>query len=138
MAVFETHSEGAPSARRYAGFWKRFAAYFIDFGLVAIALGALAIGAGHLAGFAGIVLAWLYFAFMESSPRQATFGKMAMGIVVTDENGGRIRFGRATGRYFGKYLSSLFLAAGFILAAFTARKQALHDMLAGTVVLDRS
>jgi uncharacterized RDD family membrane protein YckC len=60
---------------------------------------------------------------------------MALGIRVTDLDGGRISFGRATGRYFGKILSGLILGIGFLMAAFTERKQALHDLLAGTLVV---
>jgi uncharacterized RDD family membrane protein YckC len=82
----------------------------------------------------GFGVSWFYFSWMESSKFQATLGKMAMGIVVTDTNGQRISFGRATGRYFAKYISGFLLAIGYIMAAFTERKQALHDMIAGTVV----
>jgi uncharacterized RDD family membrane protein YckC len=54
---------------------------------------------------------------------------------VTDAQGNRIRFGRATGRYFGKILSGLILYIGFMMAGCTPRKQALHDMLADTLVV---
>ena len=76
---------------------------------------------------------WIYEAVMESSSRQATLGKMAMGLKVTDEQGRRISFARATGRYFSKIISSFFLI-GYIMVGFTARKQGLHDMIAGTLV----
>ena len=79
----------------------------------------------------------LYFALMESSSKQATLGKMALGIKVTDEAGKRISFGRATGRYFGKIISGLILYVGYIMIAFTKKKQGLHDMLAGTLVVKR-
>lgn len=72
---------------------------------------------------------------MESSAKQATLGKMALGIVVTDLEGARIGFGRATGRYFAKILSGLILGIGFLMAAFTERKQGLHDIIAGTLVV---
>lgn len=81
-----------------------------------------------------IVIAWLYFALMESSKLQATIGKMVVGAMVTDLEGNRISFGRATGRYFGKILSGIILLIGYIMAGFTEKKQALHDMLAGTLV----
>jgi len=77
---------------------------------------------------------WLYFAIMESCPLQATVGKLAIGLIVTDVNGARIGFLRATGRYFGKILSGLILFIGFIMVAFTERKQGLHDLMAGTLV----
>ena len=89
-------------------------------------------------GFLWLILAviapWIYEAAMISSDKQATLGKRAVGIVVTDLEGNRITFGKATGRYFGKYLSSLILLIGFIMAAFTEKKQALHDIMAGCLV----
>jgi uncharacterized RDD family membrane protein YckC len=60
---------------------------------------------------------------------------MACGMKVTDENGNRITFARATGRYFGEYLSALTLFIGYMMAGWTERKQALHDLLAGTLVV---
>ena len=84
-----------------------------------------------------IIGQWLYFALQESSPAQATLGKRAVGIIVTDEEGERISFGRATGRYFGKMISGIILAVGYIMAAFTEKKQALHDMIAHTLVVKR-
>jgi len=77
---------------------------------------------------------WIYEAAMESSSKQATLGKMALGLKVTDEQGRRISFGRATARYFSKIISGMILLIGYIMAGFTARKQALHDMIAGTLV----
>ncbi len=151
-------------AVRYAGFWRRFVAYIIDqllMGVVAfmvflpgLALLGLGIGAGMMEETEGaiglvialiaayltailviVVLEWLYYALMESSNRQATLGKLALGIIVTDLDGKRLTFGRATGRYFGKILSSLILNIGFLMAAFTEKKQALHDMIASCVVV---
>lgn len=84
-----------------------------------------------------VVAQWLYFALMESSSKQGTLGKMALGIVVTDLNGNRISFGRATGRYFGKILSTLIFYIGYIMAGFTEKKQALHDMVAGCLVVNK-
>ena len=81
-----------------------------------------------------IAVAWLYHSIMESSSMQATLGKRLLGIRVVDMQGERISFLRATGRFFGKFLSSLILAIGYLMAAFTERRQALHDMLAGTLV----
>ena len=82
-----------------------------------------------------IVIGWLYFALMESSKLQATLGKMMIGVVVTDLEGNRISFGRATGRYFGKVVSSVILLIGYIMAAFTKRKQSLHDIMAKCLVI---
>jgi uncharacterized RDD family membrane protein YckC len=82
-----------------------------------------------------LILQWLYYALMESSNKQATLGKLALGIVVTDLSGGRISFGRATGRYFGKIISGLILYIGFIMAGLTEKKQALHDIMASCLVV---
>jgi uncharacterized RDD family membrane protein YckC len=92
---------------------------------------------GFLFAFLLIVaLYWLYFAGMESSERQATFGKAVMSLQVTDLDGHRLSFKHATGRFFAKIVSGLIpFAIGYIMAGFTAKKQALHDMIAGTLVL---
>ena len=86
---------------------------------------------------ASIVITWLYFALLESSTRQATFGKMALGLFVTDLEGNRLSFARASGRYFSKIISGMTFTIGFLMAGFTAKKQALHDMIAGCLVLVR-
>jgi uncharacterized RDD family membrane protein YckC len=80
---------------------------------------------------------WLYFAYMESGEKQATWGKQMLGLYVTDLAGNRISFGRASGRFFAKiFISGLIpLGLGFIMAGFTERKQALHDMIASCLVL---
>jgi uncharacterized RDD family membrane protein YckC len=84
----------------------------------------------------GFVGGWLYFAYFESSEWQATLGKRALNLVVTDLQGHRISFGRASGRYFGKLISGkLCLGIGYLLAGFTEKKQALHDMIASCLVL---
>jgi uncharacterized RDD family membrane protein YckC len=82
---------------------------------------------------------WLYHALLESSEWQATAGKRIVGIVVTDMDGARATFGRATGRYFAKFITGLIpLGIGYILAGFTEKRQAIHDMLAGTLVLRKT
>ena len=81
--------------------------------------------------------AWLYWALLESSPWQATLGKKALGLLVTDLQGRRITFARASGRYFGKLLSTIVLGTGYLMAGFTEKKQALHDILAGCLVTRR-
>jgi uncharacterized RDD family membrane protein YckC len=130
----------------YAGFWRRVAAVIIDgliLSVVTVPL-TLAVGAGDTyaeaarssaASSVSAVVTWLYYALMESSARQATLGKMALGIIVTDLEGRRIGFGKATGRHFAKILSALILGIGFLMVAFTQRKQGLHDILAGTLVI---
>jgi uncharacterized RDD family membrane protein YckC len=138
---------------RYAGFWRRVAASLID-GLVQFALAVIIViavvfllGDSGSAGdsktadalyyLASWLLGWLYFAWMHSSAWQATLGKRALGIKVVSLDGTRISFARATGRYFGYLLSGLLLGIGYLMAAFTARKQALHDMMSSTLVVSR-
>lgn len=122
----------------YAGFWNRAVAALIDGVLLAIVSIVTNILLNeNAAGFVGFLVGWFYYAGLESSARQATIGKSAMGLVVTGVDGNRISFLRATGRYFAKWLSAVILLIGFIMAAFTARKQALHDMIASTLVLKR-
>jgi len=98
---------------------------------------AIAIGIGVFILLA-IVGNWLYYACFESSTWQATPGKKVLNIAVTDMTGARITFGRASGRFFAKFITRLIpLGIGFILAGITERKQALHDMIASTLVLRR-
>lgn len=142
-------SPPAPGAA-YAGFWRRFAAYFIDAlvlmvpqfiigGVIGAVLGGLSEGALFVIGnLVGLMIAWIYFAHMESSSRQGTLGKRAMGLRVYDMNRQRISFGHATGRFFGKLLSAFLLGIGYLMVAFTERKQGLHDKMAGTVVLHQA
>ena len=99
--------------------------------------------AGILGSVTGLIvvvaiLGWLYFALMESSKTQATLGKMALGLKVTDLEGNRISFGRATGRYFGKIISGMIIYIGYILAGLTEKKQALHDIMASCLVVRKN
>jgi uncharacterized RDD family membrane protein YckC len=140
----------------YATFWHRLGAYLIDYVLVSLVtcpmgmlmgvMGAVAEQSGEAAQAASagatilvyavaLVAGWLYHALMESSSWQGTVGKRVLGIRVTDLDGNRISFGRATGRYFGKIISGMICAVGFIMVLFTERKQGLHDMMASTLVL---
>jgi uncharacterized RDD family membrane protein YckC len=92
-----------------------------------------------LVSFASLVLAWLYNAGMESSKNQGTLGKIALGLIVTDSQGRAIGFGHASGRYFAKIITGLIpLGIGYAMAGFTEKKQALHDMIAGCLVLRRT
>ena len=91
-----------------------------------------------VANLANLVVNWLYYTLLESSEWQATLGKRALSMSVTDLNGNRISWGRANGRYWGKIISALILFIGFIMAAFTDKKQALHDKMAGTLVLNKN
>jgi uncharacterized RDD family membrane protein YckC len=158
----ESTGAAAPAVRRvavYAGFWLRAVAYLIDLLLLAIFTGVVILGPLVARGAIPAdnpwfllttqnkqVLAiqllfdmacWLYFASFENSSWQATPGKRIVGLIVTDLKGQRITFTRASGRFFGKLLSQFLLFLGFVMAGFTAKKQALHDVLAGTLVLRR-
>lgn len=84
----------------------------------------------------GAVIAWIYFSLCESSAWQATVGKLALGIRVTDMQGQRISLARALGRYPAKILSAVILCIGFLMVAWTRRKQGLHDFIVGTLVLN--
>jgi uncharacterized RDD family membrane protein YckC len=125
-------------AGSYAGFWTRFVAWLIDW-IIILAAGGLIAAITFGTGVVVVLLGpWLYEAFMLSSEWQATVGKRAMSIAVTGLDGQRITFARATGRHFAKLVSGpLLLGIGFIMAAFTARKQALHDMMAETLVINK-
>jgi uncharacterized RDD family membrane protein YckC len=145
-------SGGSVPRMPYGGFWRRLLAYIIDAIILGIVIGAidsiamaiLRSGSGASAGATAgssifaIVVAWLYFALMESSSYQATIGKLALGMRVTDVNGQRISFARATGRWFAKILSSIILYIGFLMIAFTPQKRGLHDYVAGTLVYKAS
>ncbi|WP_018145836.1 MULTISPECIES: RDD family protein [unclassified Thioalkalivibrio] len=140
---------------QYAGFWYRALALLIDWVLANI-LGMLVVlplsfvlgmtmvghepeviaGAGALLGIVmGTAVFWLYFTVFESSGWQATPAKRMLGLRVTDADGQRIGFGRANARYWSKILSAMTLYIGFLMVAFTERKQGLHDMVASTLVV---
>jgi len=136
----------------YAGFWHRFTAALID--SLIIAAGSTMISLPFLIAkglsrttsstfwvvFDSIffmLIGWLYCTLLESSTKRATIGKMAVGILVTDIDGNQISFGRANGRWWGKSISFLILGIGYIMAGFTRKKQALHDIMADTLVLAR-
>lgn len=149
MQLYQNEDENAPVTLQYASFWKRMAAIFIDAMIISFVLNLLILpllginltpeltdipGRLQIQGVAALV-GWLYYAGFESSARQATPGKQIFGIFVTDTEGYPVSFARATGRYFGKMLSGLILLIGYVMAAFTERRQALHDKLANTLVL---
>lgn len=145
----------------YAGFWKRVAAYVIDSFVLSIATYAIQLpllfGAGAFGASLGreptmgpgmmaalvaayllpILMQMIYFAWFHSSTHQATLGKMAIGIKVVRENGEAITFARGVGRFFAWILSSLILGIGYLIAAFSERKRALHDMMCDTLVVDK-
>ena len=131
----------------FGGFWRRLTAYIIDSALLTLALTVIGVVISVVAPNAdedslamafvllSPLIAWVYFANGESGSHQATLGKRAMGLRVTDDFGQPIGFGKASGRFFAKFLSSLPLGIGFLLIGITERKQGLHDMVAGTCVI---
>lgn len=159
----------AAPAVTYAGFWLRVVAAIIDYLLIAIPLGGafflvlasalptlvhmqgenpmelmFTMGPRILALMAiSLVVSWLYWAALESSSWQATLGKKALGLYVTDTAGARLTFGRASGRFYGgrgiaaivPSVGGLYFIVSCILAGITEKKQALHDIIAGCLVL---
>lgn len=103
-----------------------------------IAMVATVIAAASAVALMIFVLQVLYFSFMESSKYQGTVGKMALGLIVTDANGAKLDFTKALIRNLGKIISSMILFIGYIMAGFTEKKQALHDMIASTLVVKKS
>jgi eukaryotic-like serine/threonine-protein kinase len=133
------------STNQYAGFWRRLAAYCIDFSILIVCSCFLSFTnngniqdaaefAGNIFGYY-IILAFVYSPVMESYTTQATLGKMALGIIVTDIHGKRISWGKANLRHFSKILSHLCFWIGFFMAGFTHKKQTLHDKLSNCLVL---
>ncbi len=148
-----------PGLDVHAGFWRRFAAYSLDSLILGIPMlivfgtlgwmnvkaamsgetpGGMIVLLTFLLYVAAIVGSWLYFAKFESGASQATPGKRLMGLKVTNDRGGRISFGRATGRFFAKIVTNLIpFGIGWMLAGWTGRKQAIHDMMVSTCVVFR-
>jgi uncharacterized RDD family membrane protein YckC len=138
-------------AYSYAGFWWRAAALLIDaiiiwtgafvidfvIGVVTAAQGMQGEAATAFANLVNTIGVWLYMALQESSAKQATVGKRCCRVFVTDLNGQRLSFGRATARHFSKIISSVVLLIGYMMAGWTRRKQALHDIIAGCLVWRR-
>lgn len=147
----------------YSGFWRRFAAALID-GIIlqvvstvvqaALGMGSASFfnigqnaGRGDFSGLSStlflmvivsVVMNWLYAAFLESSEKQATIGKMALGIQVIDATTlGRVSFGQATARHFGKIISGLILLIGYLMMLWDDRSQTLHDKMAGTLIVKK-
>lgn len=145
----------------YGGVWFRFVAGILDLGffsMLADSIGRVFVGLMRVSGSNSSVFRWfagwgsgpyrvnlillfllglgVYYVLTEGSRLEASFGKIALKLRVTDLDGRQISFARATLRYFGKILSLGTFLIGFIVGIFTARKQTLHDFLAKTVVVD--
>ena len=151
----EYDNVGEESRLEYAGFWIRVIPSLIDSVIVMIVNTSInlitVMGANFISQepFVQIgvavgnfvinqVVGWLYEACLTSSELEATLGKRAFNLRVTDLNGKRISFARSTGRYFAKFLSGLTLGVGYIMAGFTEKKQALHDLMCETLVVKGS
>lgn len=154
----QVYTKPAAAEPRYGGFWIRLVAYFIDGilnNIIGIIIGIiLGILVGIAAGSANaemtesnlfllkmasyvlsLITTWLYFALFQSSKYMSTPGKMLFGLVVVDKEYNRLSFAKATGRFFATFVSAIILFIGYIMAAFTNKKRALHDMIAGTYVI---
>jgi uncharacterized RDD family membrane protein YckC len=154
-------AQGRPKSQiSYAGFWLRAVAYVIDLLVLSLVSGIFILG--PLLPRAGIsadnpwallnngsrqvlaiellmmMLQWCYWALLESSAWQATIRKKILGLYVTDLSGKRISFARASGRYFAMIISTLTIGIGYLMAGFTPKKQALHDMIAECLVLKKT
>jgi uncharacterized RDD family membrane protein YckC len=131
----------------YVGFWRRFGAFFIDWiavsilssviGIVVVVLGIAFpwLLSETILNLFSVLVAFLYYASFESSIYQATIGKRAVGIKVTDLKGNRISFKKAFFRVFIKSITGLMLGIGYLAIPFSKKKQGLYDMAAGTVVV---
>ena len=138
-----------PEETGYAGFWWRALAAALDWIILTVVDGIVAFAVGIEAmlreGFSSqgpiaictTIIGLLYFPLMESSRLRGTLGKLACGLIVVDEDGRQIGFARAFGRNASKLASALIFGIGFLMAGWTRRKQALHDMMAGCLVLKR-
>ena len=148
-------------APQYAGFWRRVIAAIVDGVALAFVAQAVTFGLGAVLPITGddgavsdspwralglsiaasiavsFVVGWLYCAGFESSPWRATPGKRLFRMAVTDLAGDRISFARGSGRYLAEALSSALFLIGYVVQPFTERRQALHDILAGTLVICR-
>lgn len=163
---YPSFAEEVKALNEYADFGSRLVAYLIDVLALSFMLGFVLIvfilmGAISTSAFTGslednpaaafaivgmflifmllaLVGGWLYNALLNSSEKQGTWGKQAMNIKVADLDGNRISFGRATGRYFSMMVTGMVpLFIGYLMAIFTDKKQALHDMIASTLVLKK-
>ncbi len=131
-----------------AGFWVRVAAFIVDFTILSI-ISSFLIRAFNvpinivsddyspllfIIHPYSMLINWAYFSLLESSKFKATLGKKIFKIEVVDLSQKQISIARATGRFFAKFLSFFPFGLGLLLLIFTKHKQALHDLIAGTVV----
>jgi uncharacterized RDD family membrane protein YckC len=143
----EGASMASPLAKPAAGFWVRVAAALID-GIILFVIQiivAFAFAVVYTAGSGAITATILVYAFslgggalyeaLAVYQYQATVGKMAMGLEVVRTDGSSLSLGRAFGRHFAKYISSITFGIGYLMVAFDDRKRGLHDMICDTQVV---
>ncbi|HBI17250.1 MAG TPA: RDD family protein [Candidatus Moranbacteria bacterium] len=142
-----TNNENVSQSQvKYAGFWIRFVAviidgiivFFISLPLIVIFKFVLSIESSGFLNLLSSLISWGYYIYMTDK-YQATLGKKAMGIMVVDESLAKASLGNIVLREtVGKIVSAIILLIGYIMAAFTSKKRALHDLIAGTVVIYRN
>ena len=133
------HKSDPEPIPHYAGFWIRFCAGMLDLLILFIPVSIIDLIGREILGPIGtalilIILLWLYYALLESSHHQASLGKKLFKLKVTDFDGKKISFGKASGRFFASLISGIILNIGFIMIAFTKKKQGLHDLMTNTIV----
>ncbi len=121
----------------YAGFWLRFVAVIIDNIIIFITSSIISSILGIPGGIYYLILIG-YYVYLESSEYQGTVGKILLGLKVTDLKGHRITPTAAFIRVISRFLSTLILGIGYLMAAFTEKKQALHDLIANTLVIQKT
>jgi uncharacterized RDD family membrane protein YckC len=132
-----------PSGMQYGGFWIRFLALLADSAIVFALAACLVVGAAMALGpdliplgvLVAVLVGIFYWPVMHASARQASIGKAILGLKVARLHGGRISMVRSVGRELSKILSGMLLLLGYVMAAFTPRKQTLHDLVASTYVV---
>ncbi len=133
--------EASDAEQLYASGVERAVAFLVDLGIILALCWAMialtAAGAARaelIAPWLFFPVSWFYFGVLESAPFQATAGKWFLGLRVVGERSRMVTWPQATGRYFAKWLSGILFGFGFAMQPFTDQKQALHDMMSGTLV----
>jgi len=120
----------------YASVWKRFFAFLIDAAVFAVLFWTLSqMMSGASVSLVLLVIIWLYYALLESSPLQASLGKIIMGIKVVDHRGRKLTFWQATERILSKIITNVTFYFGFFIAAFDKKKRTLHDRVSHSAVI---
>ena len=118
----------------YAGFWQRFLAGIID-SIILIVIEVILIFIPIIGWILSLFVTWFYFAIQHSSTKQATFAMRALDIKITNENHGKIGFWRATGNFYLTVISALVVFIGFLMIAFTSKKQGFHNLISRTLCI---